>query len=111
MAVLLLAVLAREARGAYAADVDRMVGDLDALEVRTCVERVLGLREVRVPDARVRLASRLRGGVAREAVRVVERDVRIQAAVRLVVDKVDLALVAGHHPREDGGVAGLLGQV
>src|SRR4051812_20259378 len=80
---------AAEPAGRDRADVDRMVGDLHRLEVRAGVEGVLRLAEVRVPN----LAG---------------LDVGVDSRVRLVVDEVDLARVAGDHPREDGRVALLL---
>src|SRR5439155_25196664 len=102
--------------GADLPDVVWVVRDLDALEVRTGVERVVRLPEVDVPDRRIGLCARL-GAEQRELrraglpTRVDRCDVRVQAAVRLVVDDINVAGVAGNHPRHDRGVIRLLRQV
>ena len=65
----------------------RLRADLDGLEIGARVQRVLRLTKVHIPDGRRGL------------------EVGIDAAVRLVVDNVDLACIARNHPRKHGGVA------
>src|SRR3954469_22056143 len=85
-----------EAAGAHRADVDRMVGYLDGLEVRARVERVLRLGEVGLPDRRVGIAAAWGALVLTGlTVRIDEGEVRVQSRVRLVVDEVDLAGISG----------------
>ena len=82
-----------EAIRAELAEVVWLGAYLDTLEVRARVQRVLRLTEVNVPNRRRRL------------------DVRIDAAVRLVVNDVNLAGIARDHPREDRRIIRLWRQV
>src|SRR5207248_5011628 len=87
---------AARAAGSTGADRPEVVGlgaHLNALEVRARVQCVHRLGEEDVPN------GARRGGV------------RVLAVVRLVVDEVDLAGVAGDHPREDRRVVRLSGEI
>src|SRR5436309_13662295 len=90
-----------------------MIRDLYRFEIWTSIQRILRLPEVNVPHRRVRVAVWPRGCAAVIGITtvVVERDIRVQAAVRLVVNDVHLSRATRNHPGKHGRVARLLGQV
>src|SRR5256885_223442 len=64
--------LTAKAPRAHRSGVDRVIGDLDGLEIRAGVERVLRLPEVDVPSRWVRVAAAVDGQLREDVRRVVD---------------------------------------